>query len=32
VQLSAAKETTGDAEADKFLRRPYRGPWEYPMV
>ncbi len=32
VQWDGAKETTGDAEADKLLRRPYRGPWEYPVV
>ncbi|MCI0621193.1 MAG: Gfo/Idh/MocA family oxidoreductase [Acidobacteria bacterium] len=31
VQWDGAKEViVGDAEANKLLRRAYRGPWEYP--
>ena len=26
------EEIVGDDEASKFLRRDYRGPWEYPEV
>jgi predicted dehydrogenase len=32
VKWDGAGETTGDAEADKLLSRPYRGPWQYPAV
>jgi len=32
VRWDGAKETTGEAEADKLLRRPYRGAWQYPVV
>jgi predicted dehydrogenase len=32
VNWDGAKETTGDAEADKLLRRAYRGAWEYPQI
>jgi hypothetical protein len=26
----AKREVTGDAEATKLLRRPFRGPWKHP--
>ena len=32
VTWDGVKETTGDAEADKLLRRDYRGPWQYPTA
>ncbi|MCX6907612.1 MAG: gfo/Idh/MocA family oxidoreductase, partial [Verrucomicrobia bacterium] len=33
VQWDGAKGTIiGDAEASKFLSRPYRGPWQYPQA
>jgi predicted dehydrogenase len=33
VRWDGTKETiVGDAEADKLLRRAYRGPWEYPKA
>ncbi len=32
VRWSEAGETTGDPEADKLLRREYRGEWVYPEV
>lgn len=32
IAWDGVRETTGDAEADKLLRRPYRGAWEYPVV
>lgn len=33
IQWDADKETIiGDPEAAKLLSRPYRGPWEYPVV
>mgnify|MGYP003810266809 FL=1 len=32
VRWNGARETTGDPEADKLLRRDYRGPWQYPAA
>ena len=32
VMWEGEKETTGDPEADKRLRRTYRGAWQYPDV
>ena len=32
VSWDGLKESTGDAEADRLLRRPYRGAWQYPTV
>ncbi len=33
LQWDAATETiVGDAEANALLSRPYRGPWQYPVV
>ncbi len=32
VRWDEAKESTGDAEADRLLRRDYRGPWVYPTA
>lgn len=33
IQWDGAKGTiVGDAEANKLLSRPYRGPWKYPRV
>ena len=32
VAWDGVKESTGDAEADKLLRRPYRGAWQYPVM
>ena len=32
VMWEGEKETTGDPEADKLLRRTYRGAWQYPVV
>jgi predicted dehydrogenase len=32
VMWEGEKETTGDPEADKLLRRTYRGAWQYPVI
>jgi hypothetical protein len=33
VQWDSAKETiAGDAEQEKYVRRPYRAPWSLPQV
>jgi predicted dehydrogenase len=33
IEWNGDKETIlGDAEANRLLSRPYRGPWEYPVV
>ena len=31
INWDGEKESTGDAEADKLLKREYRGEWEYPI-